>query len=121
MFLVVLSAAEQRIFSQDGLGFSGVIAPRPLDDINLTCHPVPSKVTQVHRFFGGVFDGQHVWLVPRSANVTKIDTHSGIWSHTFAWPASFTPGGNMFSGGAFVERMFGLHRGMLIACSRCTS
>ncbi len=55
-----------------------------------------------HAFAGGVFDGQHIWMIPSYAeSVVKIDKDTGVMTECKNWSPKFKKGGYAFAGGVF--------------------
>ena len=55
-----------------------------------------------YTFTGGVFDGNSLWMVPRTADaVVKVSTSTGAMTLYNGWPAGLNRGGAAFYGGVF--------------------
>lgn len=98
-------------FTSDGLGFSvlrsgvsTVNCPILQNEVNITGYGTwPAGFVQgPAAFYGGVFDGSSLWLVPfDAADVIRIDTLTGNMTRHYDWPAGFVKGSGAFYGGTF--------------------
>ncbi|MGE5396951.1 MAG: hypothetical protein ACM3MK_05375, partial [Chitinophagales bacterium] len=74
-------ATDSSIHSQDGIGYSGYVTGTPIgDDIYMQgYYNWPEGFTPGNNaFFGGVFDGQCIWMIPEHGDrVIKVDKDSG--------------------------------------------
>ena len=53
-------------------------------------------------FWGAIYDGKTVWLIPYCANmVIGINVATGIMTGYTNWPTGFTKGANAFSGAVY--------------------
>ena len=93
------------LYSQDGFGYSGLVAQNPLrDNIFMTSYNQwPSGFYKnVLAFISGVFDGQNIWMIPANADsVIKINKDTGAMTGHNKWPAGFRKGNLAFEGGVF--------------------
>ena len=93
------------VYVQDGFGFSGLLVANPLDlTVSLEAFQTwPSGFAKgAAAFFGGVFDGRRVWLIPNSADrLIQIDPADGGMTGFSNWPAGFTKGDQAFAGAVF--------------------
>ncbi len=68
---VVINRVKPPVYSQDGFGYSGLIAQNPLqNDIYMTGYNQwPSGFYKnVLAFISGVFDGENIWMIPANAD-----------------------------------------------------
>ncbi len=101
----VINKISPPIFNQDGFGYSGRIAPDPLEEnIIMTGYNQWPKgfYKSVLAFAGGIFDGQSVWMVPANADsMVRIDRDTGVMTGYNQWPKGFRKGNLAFAGGIF--------------------
>jgi len=103
--LAVINKVSPPIYNQDGFGYSGKIAPEPLEEnIVMTSYNQWPKgfYKSVLAFAGGIFDGQSIWMVPANADsVVKVDKDTGVMTGYNKWPKGFRKGNLAFAGGIF--------------------
>jgi chitodextrinase/flagellar hook assembly protein FlgD len=99
-------ATAPSLYNADGYGFSGTLN-NPIEITNPVwtgCNNWPSGVD--HGYFGGVFDGTNIWMVPAAAGPTglflvKMNTTTGKMTKYNGWPAGFDTNNAKFRGGVF--------------------
>ncbi len=105
---LVANRVSPPVFNQDGFGFSGAIAPKPLTErVFMTGYGQwPTGFRKGNQAFtGAVFDGGHIWMVPANAHsVVKVDRNTGEMTAYGQWPEGFRKGNQAFSGGVFDGR-----------------
>jgi hypothetical protein len=103
--MIVSNKVLPLLYSQDGFGYSGLVAQNPLrDNIFMTSYNQWPKgfYKNVLAFISGVFDGQHIWMIPANADsVIKINKDTGAMTGHNKWPAGFRKGNLAFEGGVF--------------------
>ncbi len=93
------------VFGQDGYGYSGIVAnPKSVNNPLMTGYNTwPSGFTKgFDSFFGGVYDGTNIWMVPSTGNqVVRVNPSTGAMTGFSSWPSGYTKGAEAFSGGAY--------------------
>lgn len=92
------------IFNQDGIGFSGMIAPNPLpNELMMSSYQNWPVGYNDGAFIGTVFDGENMWLVPYNANQVVKIAPDGTMTEYSNWPGGFTKGLAAFEGGVYAD------------------
>ena len=101
--VIVISAiasAQDLIYNQDGMGFSGYVKPHPMEGyVNMTGFPLTVAGTGTLAFAGGVFDGVSLWLIPFSApEMISVDVNNGSMTRLVSVGGSNAFGGGVYDG-----------------------
>ncbi len=105
---LALQSSASTLINQDGISNSGILVGGPMSSKirqkNFTAFP--AGVTN-YNYFGGVFDGRYMWMVPNGAKpyVTKVDTNPATEGQMIKYDlssiAEISFGTWAFSGGTF--------------------
>ncbi len=100
-----ITVTKPFIYNQDGFGYSGKLTSFS-EITNPTMFLLNNWPTDYSKpagaFWGGVYDGTSIWLIPNNADrLIKVNPSTGEMTGYNTWPSGFTKGVNAFAGGVY--------------------